>query len=115
VGIQLGVACFSARVPHRWPRGVGRPKITLVAAAAPTACLGADEIHEAAAQRRVIEPNTAVLTARQLLPGAEVMRGGLCREGETLVYRVLVLRKDGHFIQVTIEEPSGKVLRVDPP
>ena len=90
-------------------------RVTLVAAAAPTACLGADEIHEAVAQRRVIEPKTAVLTARQLLPGADVMRGGLCREGGTLIYRFLVLRKDGRFIQVTIEGPSGKVLRVNPP
>ena len=90
-------------------------RTTLVAAAAPTACLGAEETHRAVAQRRVIEPKTAVLTARQLIPGADVMRGGLCREGETLVYRFLVLRKDGRFIQVTIEGPSGKVLRVNPP
>jgi len=90
-------------------------RVTLVAAAAPTACLGAEETHEAVEQRRVIEPKTAVLTARQLIPGADVMRGGLCHEGETLVYRFLVLRKDGRFIQVTIDGPSGKVLQVDPP
>jgi len=115
VGIQLGVTCFGGLVPHCWPRSIGRPKITLVAAAAPTACLGAEETHEAIAQRRVIEPKTAVLTAGQLIPGADVMRGGLCREGETLIYRFLVLRKDGRFIQVTMDGPSGKVLRVDPP
>ena len=43
------------------------------------------------------------------------MRGGLCRQGEALMYRILTLRKDGRLVQVVIDGPSGRVLRVDPP
>jgi len=85
------------------------------AVGAPETCLGADEIHEAVAQRQVIEPKAAILIAHQLVPGADVMRGGLCCQGEALIYRILVLRKDGRLVHVTIDGPSGKVLRVDPP
>ncbi len=85
------------------------------AAGAPEACLGAGDLHEAIAQRRVIEPKAALATARQLAPGAEVMRGGLCRQGEALIYQILILRKDGRLVHVTIDGPSGKVLRVNPP
>ena len=89
--------------------------ITPFAAAAPATCLGAGEIQEAVAQRQVIEPKVAILTARQRVPSADVMRGGLCRQGDLLIYRILVLQKDGRLVHVTIDGPSGKVLRLDPP
>jgi uncharacterized membrane protein YkoI len=90
--------------------------ITLpVAAAGPETCLAGGDIQEATDQGKVIEPKAAILTARRLVPGADVMRGGLCREGDVLIYRFMVLGKDGRLIHVTIDGPSGKVLRVVPP
>ena len=84
-------------------------------AAEPESCLAAGDVQEIIAQGKVIEPKAAILRARQLVPGADVMRGGLCRQGEALIYRILVLRKDGRLVHVTIDDPSGRALRVDPP
>jgi uncharacterized membrane protein YkoI len=85
------------------------------ATAAPEICLGSGDVQEAIAQGKVIEPKAAIATARQRAPGAEVMRGGLCRQGEALIYQILILRKDGRLVHITIDGASGKVLRVDPP
>jgi|SRR5215210_1040000 uncharacterized membrane protein YkoI len=82
------------------------------AAAGPETCLSPGEIQEAIAQGRVVEPRAAILVARRLVPGADVMRGGLCRDGSALIYQVLVLRKDGRLVHVTIDAPSGKVIGV---
>ena len=84
-------------------------------AAKPEICLSAGEVQDVISQGKVIEPKAALHIVRQLAPGADVMRGGLCRRGEALTYRILALRKDGRLVHVTIDGPSGKVLRVDPP
>jgi len=78
----------------------------------PGACLSPGEIQDAVSQGRAIEPRTAVQAARRQVPGADVMRGGLCRNGDALVYQVMVLRKDGRLVYVTIDAPSGKVVGV---
>ncbi len=83
------------------------------AAAASDACLSPGEIQEAVSQSRAIEPRAAILVARRLVPGADVMRGALCRDGGALIYQILALRKDGRLVHVTIEAPSGKVLGVN--
>jgi uncharacterized membrane protein YkoI len=36
----------------------------------------------------------------------------LCRNGDTLIYQVLMLRKDGKVVSVTIDASSGKVVGV---
>ncbi len=79
-------------------------------AAGPETCLSPGEIQEAVAQGRVVEPRAAILVARRLVPGADVMRGGLCRNGDALIYQILVLGKDGRVVHVTIDAPSGKVI-----
>ncbi len=80
------------------------------AAAGPEICLSPGEIQEAIAQGQVIEPRAALLVARRLVPGADVMRGRLCREDNALIYQVLVLRKDGRLVHVTIDAPSGRII-----
>jgi len=78
-------------------------------------CLAPGDIQEVIAQGKVIEPKAAILTARQVVRGADVMRGGLCRQGEVLIYRILALRKDGRLVRIAIDASSGKVLHIDPP
>jgi hypothetical protein len=75
-------------------------------------CFSPWEIQEAVAQGKVIEPKAALLAARRAAPDADVMRGRLCRFGGALVYHILVLRKDGRLIQMTIDAPSGKVMKL---
>jgi len=112
---------FSGLVAPRWSGVLTLALLVCVSltpaepAAEPEICLSAGEVQDAIAQGKVIEPKAALHTVRQLAPGADVMRGGLCRRGEALTYRILALRKDGRLVHVTIDGPSGKVLRVDPP
>ena len=75
-------------------------------------CLAAWEIQETLAQGKAIEPRKAISIAREQVSGADVMRGGLCRNGDTLIYQVLMLRKDGRVVSVTIDASSGKVVGV---
>jgi uncharacterized membrane protein YkoI len=84
--------------------------VSLGVAPAEANCLSAWEIQDAIAQGRAIEPRAAISAARRALPGADVMRGGLCRDSGALVYQVLMLRKDGRLVHVTIDAPSGKVI-----
>ena len=109
------VAPASKTVLHAWAFAlvIGFAGVPVDAAADPQACFSPWEIQEAIAQGKAIEPKAALQVARRLAPGADVMRGRLCRAGGALVYQILVLRKDGRLIQVTIDAPSGKVLSLE--
>ena len=112
---------FSGMVVPRWSGLLSLALLVCVIltpaepASEPEICLSAGEVQDAIAQGKVIEPKAAIRMARELAPGADIMRGGLCRRGEALTYRILALRKDGRLVHVTIDGPSGKLLRVDPP
>ena len=75
-------------------------------------CLSAREMQEAAAANRVVTPALAVGAPRRAVPGADMLRATLCRDGEAFVYVISVLRKDGRVVHVVIDGPSGKVAAV---
>jgi uncharacterized membrane protein YkoI len=75
-------------------------------------CLSPGDASEEVATRRVVAPGQALVLARRAVPNADVLRAALCREPETLVYRITVLRPDGRLVRVTVDAPSGKVMSV---
>jgi uncharacterized membrane protein YkoI len=77
----------------------------------PISCLSAEEMREAVADGRVIQPAQASRHARTAAPG-EVLRIRLCRQGEEYVYVVTTLKRDGRVARVTLEGQSGKVATI---
>ena len=77
----------------------------------PIACLSPDEMRDAVAEGRVMQPAQASLHARHAAPG-EVVRIRLCRQGEDYVYVVTTLKRDGRVARVTLEGQSGKVATI---
>ncbi|MGO4285740.1 PepSY domain-containing protein [Bosea sp. TAB14] len=78
---------------------------------APISCLSSDEMRDAVADGRVIQPAEASRHARHAAPG-EVVRIRLCRQGEEFVYVVTTLKRDGKVARVTLEGQSGKVATI---
>ena len=74
----------------------------------PISCLSAEEVREAVADNKVIQPLQASRHARAAAPG-EVLRIRLCRQGDDYVYVVTTLKRDGRVARVTLEGHSGKV------
>ncbi len=72
-------------------------------------CLSPGETHEAVATREVVPPTQAIVTARRAAPNADLLRAALCHESEGLAYRIVLLRKDGRLVRVTLDAPSGRV------
>ena len=77
----------------------------------PISCLSADEMRDAVAEGRVMQPAQASLHARHAAPG-EVVRIRLCRQGEDYVYVVTTLKRDVRVARVTLEGQSGKVATI---
>ena len=78
---------------------------------APVSCLSSQEIRDAVAEGKVIQPAEASRNARHAAPG-EVLRISLCRQGEEYVYLVTTMKRDGRVARVTLEGQSGKVATV---
>ncbi len=73
------------------------------------ACLSAGDAVEIITAHEVVPPGEALLHVRRAVPDAEILRASLCRETDSLVYRILVLTKEGRVVRVTVDAPSGKV------
>ena len=73
------------------------------------ACLSSGEALDAVSSHKVIEPDRAIVVARDAAPGKEIVRAALCRDGEELVYLVLALGRDGRLLRVTVDAAAGKV------
>ena len=76
------------------------------------ACLSSGDVTEAVATHRVVAPGEAIVLARRTVPNADVLRASLCGEPDRLVYQITVLRRDGRFVRVTVDAPSGKLKTV---
>ena len=76
-------------------------------------CLNPGEMQENVADGKVAAPAQAVRTARQAVPGAEIVRANLCRVENHLLYIIMALRRDGRFVYVTIDASTGKVKAVN--
>jgi uncharacterized membrane protein YkoI len=75
-------------------------------------CLSQGDALEIVTAHEAIPLGEAVGQARRAVPNAEVMRAALCREPDALVYRIIVLRKDGRVVHVSVDAPSGSVKTV---
>jgi hypothetical protein len=73
-------------------------------------CLSSGETLEAVSNREVVAPARAIVIAKRVVPGADVLRAALCREGDELVYRIMMLQKDGRLVRVFIKAPSGDLM-----
>ena len=72
-------------------------------------CMSSREMQDSVASNRVVAPALAVGAARRAVPGADLLRVTLCRDGEAYVYVISVLRKDGRVVHVVIDGPTGRV------
>ena len=72
-------------------------------------CLSPREMQDSVAAHRVVAPALAVGVARRAVPGADLLRATLCRDGEAFIYVISVLRKDGRVVHVVIDGPTGKL------
>ncbi len=72
-------------------------------------CLSPREMRDIVSGNRVVAPALAIGAARRAVPGADMLRATLCRDGEIFVYVISVLRKDGRVVHVVVDGPTGKV------
>ena len=75
-------------------------------------CLSSADTVEILNAHEVVNPSEALLHVRRAVPGSEVLRASLCRETDSLVYRMMLLTKDGRIVRVTVDAPSGKVVTI---
>ncbi len=86
--------------------------VVLAAATGPVAaegCLSQGDLREMISSNRVVSPVVALNAARRAAPGADVLRAQLCQKGNDLVYILTALRRDGRFVEVTVDAASGRV------
>lgn len=81
-------------------------------AVAATGCVSSGDAAEAVQARRIVAPDEALSQARRAVPDSDILRATLCHATETLVYRIMALRRDGRLVRVTVDAPSGKVTAV---
>jgi uncharacterized membrane protein YkoI len=73
-------------------------------------CLSPADMREVLEAKRVIDPVSAIRAAQAAVPKAEIVRANLCRtEEQHYVYLLTALRRDGHFVHVSVNAESGKV------
>jgi uncharacterized membrane protein YkoI len=75
-------------------------------------CVAPREMQEVVASSGVVSPARAVMTARQQVPNADVVRASLCRNDNALIYVIVALRRDGRIVHVMIDGSSGRVASV---
>ncbi|MDB5559578.1 MAG: hypothetical protein JWQ36_2512 [Enterovirga sp.] len=75
-------------------------------------CLSTGDTVEILGAHGVVNPSEALLHVRRAVPDSEVLRASLCRETDTLVYRIMLLTRDGRIVRVTVDAPSGKVVTI---
>ncbi len=87
------------------------PAAPPVQAQAAGACLSSEQMREAIFAGHAVPATAATRAARDASAG-DVVRVRLCRENDSLIYRVTMLQRDGRVGHVTIDGSSGKVADV---
>jgi uncharacterized membrane protein YkoI len=75
-------------------------------------CLSSGDAQEAVTTQGIVAPARAIGLALGAVPKGDVLRAALCRDPDSLVYRLVVLRRDGRLVRVTVDAPSGTVKAV---
>ncbi len=72
------------------------------------ACLSSEQMREAIFAGHAVPATAATRAARDASAG-DVVRVRLCRDNDSLIYRITMLQRDGRVGHVTIDGSSGKV------
>ena len=72
-----------------------------------TECFSIAQTRQKIAQHRLIEPFLAMQSARGVGQG-EAISARLCSVGDSFVYEIGLLRRDGHIVKVNVDAASGK-------
>ena len=72
-------------------------------------CLSPGDTVEIVTAHEVVPPSEALVHVRSAVPDSEILRASLCRDPDSLVYRIVLLTRDGRVVRVTLDAPSGKV------
>ncbi|NNM72638.1 PepSY domain-containing protein [Enterovirga aerilata] len=91
---------------------LGSPSARAADRAAEPPCLSPGDTVEVVAAHEVVAPSEALVHVRRAVPDSEILRASLCREPDALVYRIVLLTRDGRVVRVTVDAPSGKVKTV---
>jgi len=75
-------------------------------------CLSPADTVEIVTAHQVVTPSEALVHGRRAVPDSEILRASLCREPDALVYRIMLLTKDGRVVRVTVDAGSGNVKAV---
>jgi uncharacterized membrane protein YkoI len=87
--------------------------LSVPAPAADRACLSKAEQRAAISNGQAVTLAAAIKSVRASVRGRgarEVVRARLCREGESLLYVLTVLARDGKVTHTTVDASSGKVV-----
>jgi uncharacterized membrane protein YkoI len=77
-----------------------------------TSCLSSGDTVEILNAHEVVRPSEVFVHVRRAVPNSEILRASLCRETDQLVYRIMLLTRDGRVVRVTVDAPSGKVVTI---
>jgi uncharacterized membrane protein YkoI len=87
--------------------------LSVPAAGAERSCLSKAEQRAAISNGQAVTLAAAIRSVRGSVRGRgarEVVRARLCREGDSLVYVLTVLARDGKVTHTTVDATSGKVV-----
>lgn len=85
------------------------PRSPAAQPAIPLSCLNPGDTLDVVTSHKVVEPGEALRLARRAVPNAEVLRAALCRAPDALVFLIVLLRRDGRIVRVTVDALSGKI------
>jgi hypothetical protein len=123
----LGLACALALAPLAQAREGGGPALAPFTHVAPPPppeprakepppaleCFSVAQTREKIAQHRLAEP-FPLMRAESSANQAEALSTRLCRHGESFLYEINLLRRDGRVVRVFVDAVSGKPLPFHP-
>ncbi len=85
------------------------PPAAASAAAGERSCLNAADTRSAVARHGLVDP-LAALRAAARKAQADPLRSRLCRSGDGFVYEMVLLRRDGKVLRVSVDAANGQTL-----
>jgi uncharacterized membrane protein YkoI len=83
--------------------------MTPAQAAEAARCLSRDQQRAAIAEGKAVPLASALQTLRRKVPG-ELVRARLCQEGDRMVYKLILLARDGKVKRAVIDAANGALV-----